>query len=147
LSNATRRGGDDVDDIAPNHLACDDNPLADLLKISLAGRTFEELDDILLGRLQQPNLRLELGPLIPKLSSGCCSFARVRDVLEWDAWLHRLAEWHESSGTVRPTDIGLQIRMARRDELLLRRQLAHALLAIAPGRSAEGPDMALPFVA
>jgi hypothetical protein len=80
------------------------------------------------------------------LSSGCCSFAGVLDVLEW-TWRHGRAEWHESSGTVRPTDIGLQIRMARRDELLLRRQSAHALLAIAPGRRAESLNMAFPFIA
>jgi hypothetical protein len=81
------------------------------------------------------------------LPCGCCAFAGVSDVLERDARPQRPAEWHESSGMVRPTDIRLQIRMARRDELLLRRQFAYALLASGPGRSAEGLLMAFPFVA
>ena len=75
------------------------------------------------------------------------SFAGVSDLLERDAWRQRLAEWHESSGTIRPTDNRFKIRMARRNELLLRRQFAHALLAIALGRSTEGLHMAFPFIA
>jgi hypothetical protein len=44
--------GDEVGDVAPSHLAGDDDPFANLLEFGLAGRVLENLDDVLLARPQ-----------------------------------------------------------------------------------------------